>query len=817
MGSALAAALHDRFLLERELGRGGMATVYLAHDLKHDRLVALKVLRSELAAVLGPERFLQEIRLTARLRHPHILPVFDSGEAEGQLWYTMPYVDGESLRERLRREVQLPLPDALRIATEVAEALDHSHRHGVIHRDIKPENILLEESHAVVADFGIARALSRAAGATSANTEAGVVLGSPAYMSPEQAMGEVSVDGRTDVYALGCVLYEMLAGAPPLMGPTAQAVLARRLGEPAPRASALRVTVTPQLDAVIGKALASLPADRFTTAAEFARALESISVTSPVTESGAHAPLPSGHYARGAVGPLTRIPLERALRRWPVTLLMSGVAAILAGLFAVGSGSDTRRRSSEPATARAASKSVAVLPFRNLGDSSHSYYAEGFAEELSSALVRIQGLAVRPRGSVDREVDRGGNLEEVGRRLKAEHVIAGSVRPIGRRIRVNVELVHVDAGATTWSQSFDVGDISASTLQESIVSQVASALSVEVMPIVRNALAQRRGTDASAYDLYLQGRHFANLETLEGIQQAVALYNQAVARDSGFADGWVALGGAYDRLSQLGDKPSAEIHAAWRRAVERAIALDSLHGEAYVQRAHLRNRFDWDYEGADRDYRRAIALTPGSADPYLTYAQFLNVVGLDDSALAVMRRAVDINPTVAFRVANLVPRLRMVGRLDEAAAEARRALTLDSTLWIAHLMLGAVLLDQGKPAEAALEAERGHRIAGDLPFLLGTVARYYGRANRRSEAVSALAKLNQIARRQYVQWVFLAEAHLGVNDRAGSLDALEESAAAREPDLTWKLAYGHFDELRNEPRLQALLSRVGLAETRSRE
>jgi tetratricopeptide (TPR) repeat protein len=266
----LTSALADRYRVERQLGRGGMATVYLAQDLKHDRPVALKVLHPELAATVGPDRFLREIRTTARLDHPHILPVFDSGEAASLLWYTMPYVEGESLRDRLRREVQLPVDDAVRISCEVAEALAYAHEHGIIHRDIKPENILLTRGGARVADFGVARALE--AGAGGKLTETGLAVGTPAYMSPEQASAG-QVDGRSDVYALGCVLYEMLVGEPPYTGPTAQAIVAKRLSDPVPSVRRLREELPEELDAAIRRALAKTPADRFPTAAEFAKAL----------------------------------------------------------------------------------------------------------------------------------------------------------------------------------------------------------------------------------------------------------------------------------------------------------------------------------------------------------------------------------------------------------------------------------------------------------------------------------------------------------------------------------------------------------------
>jgi len=267
----LTAALADRYRIDREIGRGGMATVYLAHDVKHDRRVAVKVLHPDLGAILGGERFLAEIRTTARLQHPHILPLIDSGDADGLLFYVMPFVDGESLRERLARERQLPVADAIALARETADALEYAHRQGVIHRDVKPENILLADGHALVADFGIARAASRTGGERL--TETGISLGTPSYMSPEQAMGDTTIDARADVYALGCVLYEMLVGEAPFTGPTTQSIVARLITEPAPSARAKRGTVPELVDDAIATALQKLPADRQRSAAEFGAAL----------------------------------------------------------------------------------------------------------------------------------------------------------------------------------------------------------------------------------------------------------------------------------------------------------------------------------------------------------------------------------------------------------------------------------------------------------------------------------------------------------------------------------------------------------------
>ncbi|MEP7066453.1 MAG: protein kinase [Gemmatimonadota bacterium] len=315
----LTEALADRYRLERELGAGGMATVYLAHDLKHDRSVAVKVLRPELAAVIGAERFLAEIKTTAALQHPHILPLFDSGQADGFLFYVMPLIEGESLRDRLNREHQLPVEDSIRLAKEIGSALDYAHRHGVIHRDIKPENILLHDGAALVADFGIALAVSHAGG--NRMTETGLSLGTPGYMSPEQATGERGLDARSDVYSLGCLLYEMLAGEPPHTGPTVQAVIAAVVTKEPERLSIRRRSVPANIDAAVHKALAKLPADRFATADAFVRA-----ISDPT--SGAATSAMSG-FAPAAIAP-------RAPRSRRTTMLAAALLLLLIVVAASG-------------------------------------------------------------------------------------------------------------------------------------------------------------------------------------------------------------------------------------------------------------------------------------------------------------------------------------------------------------------------------------------------------------------------------------------------------------------------------------------------
>src|SRR6184192_3915684 len=413
----LQAALAERYTIERELGRGGMATVYLATDLKHHRQVAIKVLKPELAAAVGPQRFLREIETAARLQHPHILPLHDSGDADGFLYYVMPYVEGESLRQRLVREKQLPLEDALQITGAVASALSYAHSHDVVHRDIKPENILLSGGEAVVADFGIARALV-AAGADKL-TDTGLAVGTPGYMSPEQAMAEPRIDGRADTYALGCVLYEMLAGHPPFLGTTAQEILARHTLDPVPPLRTIRRELPEAIEHAVRKALAKAPADRWRSPAAFSEALGRAVAPPSVT--------------------------RRAARS--LGLVAVGVAALVAGYVVL-----TRR----PGSSAQPSQSIAVLPFQNVGgDVNNEPFSDGMTDEITTALGKVEGLRVTARSVVFRFKGKNVVPEEIGRQLHVLYVLDGGVRMGGTRRRVSAQLINVAGGNEIWAEEYD--------------------------------------------------------------------------------------------------------------------------------------------------------------------------------------------------------------------------------------------------------------------------------------------------------------------------------------------------------------------------
>jgi serine/threonine-protein kinase len=461
----LRAALGERYAFERELGTGGMATVFLARDLKHERQVAVKVLREAIAAALGRDRFLREIRIVANLQHPHILPLHDSGEADGFLYYVMPYVAGESLRARLDRDHELPVPEAARLLAEVADALAYAHRNGVVHRDIKPENIMLSGRHALVMDFGIAKAVSDASNTADKRTTAGLALGTPFYMAPEQAMGDPHVDHRADVYAVGILAYELLTGKPPFHGGTAQSVLSAHVME-APRSVTLsRPAVPAAFDRAVMKCLEKKPSDRWQTTDELLPVLESFAT-------------PSGGMTPTQTRPVSAVARPRR-RGW---LLGAGAVRVLllglAGWVLFG-----RPQAAGAAGPRPIGR-VAVLPLQDLsGSPAPDPFADGLVDALINRLAQGSGPVIVPRSSVMRYRRTELSVAEIARELNADAVVEGTLQRSGDRIRINLQLVEVASDRPLWSQSFETkgGDVLA--LQDSLSGVIARGIAVLLAPL----------------------------------------------------------------------------------------------------------------------------------------------------------------------------------------------------------------------------------------------------------------------------------------------------------------------------------------------
>ena len=670
--STLSEALSDRYTVERELGRGGMAVVYLAQDRRHGRPVALKVLNPELAHALGSERFEREIHVAARLQHPHILTVLDSGDAAGHLWFTMPFVEGESLRNRLARESQLPVEEAVRIAREAADALDYAHRHGIVHRDIKPDNILLSDGHALVADFGIARALK--AGGEHL-TATGASIGTAAYMSPEQAAGEREVDARSDIYSLAIVLYEMLAGATPFDAPTPQATIARRFTEDPAPVRRHRSSVPEHIERALQQALARTAADRFTTARAFADALNAGPVASTTVVTPVATPVASA--VAGSSSALARV------RRTPAYLAL--VVGLLIGVGALFAWSRTGSDVDPAAAMRAGSVApggvrIAVLPFENLGDSADAYFADGVTDAVRGKLAEIDGFEVIARGSSQ---EYGGSTKppsQIADELGVHYLLTGTVRWVKQadgtsRVQVRPELVEIGDGAarTRWGEPFNAPLTDVFEVQEQIAGRVSGALDLALGTSDRERLAQEPTKDLEAYNLYLQAQAIVGRDP-GSVRRVIALLELAVRRDSTFAMAWGRL--ASSRAALLTMSTAVLDSSEVREALERAMALAPDAPTTYAARFIFAHNIERDLPQARLLLQEAVNRYPNDA----LFLRNLSILELNDgkveAALAILRRVALVDPRSLQTQRLLGGVLVLAGRMDEAQAPLERALEL---------------------------------------------------------------------------------------------------------------------------------------------
>ncbi len=780
----LNAALSDRYRIERELGAGGMATVYLARDLKHERDVAIKVLTPELAAALGAERFLAEIKTTAGLRHPHILPLYDSGEAAGLLYYVMPLVEGESLRERLDREKQLPLDHALTIAREVADALSYAHGRGVIHRDIKPENILLENGHAVVADFGIAKALDAAGGGSL--TQTGASVGTPLYMSPEQAAGEKDLDGRSDLYSLACVLYEMLGGQPPFTGPTVESVVHQHIAVEPPPITNLRPAVPAGLAAVLQRALAKAPADRFNPVARFAQALS----TGP------------GASVTGAVTSAAPVGFPR--RRW-LGLAAGGVLVLAAAAYVL-----TRSASDGDASSSGVIRSIAVLPLDNYSaDSTQAYFAEGMTDELTTDLASISSLRVISRGSVMQFAGRNRPAApEVARALNVDAIVEGSVTREGDRVRITAQLIDARADRHLWAQTFERQSSDVLALQADLASAIASAINARITPGEQTRLAAAPSIDPAAHDAYLRGRYFFARPNDENLEKAIAAFNQAVQLSPEFAPAWSGLSDAYLWAAfNEGFISAKDAGPRARSAALRAVQLDSSAAEGHASLATYLAWFAHDWAGSEAEYRRAIAINPNYAFAHDQFGLVLAILGRFDESIAEGKKAMTLDPLSPAILVDAMVAYEYQRNAPVFEELAQRATELDPTFYLASQIEGELDLQVGRYREAISHLEKARTL--DAPsFTTAFLAYAYGKVGDEARARAALADLKRMSRSGEGAPFDLALFYLGQGETQRAIDYLEEAFAADSQSLVWLKQDAIFDPLRRDPRFIALMRQM---------
>lgn len=824
------AALDHDYEVIRLLGRGGMATVYLAVDRKTGQQVAVKVLEPDLAGSVGHDRFLREIGIASKLQHPGILTVQDSGESNGLLYYVMRYVEGESLRDRMDREQQMAIGDALRIASEVATALHAAHEQGFIHRDIKPDNIMLSEGRALLVDFGIARAIDQAG--TEKLTETGLAVGTPAYMSPEQWAGGNRVDGRADQYALACVTYEMLMGETPFGGPTAQVILARHLAADVPEMRIARPTIDPAVEEAVQRAMAKVPADRFADIAEFGELLAEYVSTAPGSgshrqtsgsqrqptgshrqTSGGHRQTSGGHRqtsgshrqtsgsqrARAGAHRMDDDSYDVEPQPWyrrtatiiaAVAVLALGLGGAVAMKFGGGGGENTER------------PRLVVLPFKNMGEPGDAYFADGVAEEITSRLSSVSSIGVIARTSAAQYRDKNVSVQQIGKELGIGYVIEGSVRwdrsAAGRPlVLISVRLINAATGEPIWTLPSSAVELSnVFGIQEQIALNVFEKLQVVLGAPDSTRLAARPTEDMSAYDLYLRGNAYYNKSWERAdVDSAISMYEQATQQDPKFAVAWAQLGKTHAWKHRLGfDETPARLALA-REAIDKAKSLGPDLVETHIAEGMYLYWGEWKFEEAVTALSQARTIQPSNAWVYLQMGNIRRRQGQWLQAVAEYEKAGEFDPRshiIWFNIGHLKLHIR---QFDEAGKYLERALTLQPTFLDALLLRKGLIASQTADralVRAAMDSaakvvppERWRPLAGS--WLTGPMRMAYPSAAERMGIIKAGSygldsSLTLLARGEALTELGAAAAAKATIDSAlTSLNALR----ARTPDVAW--------------------------------
>jgi TolB-like protein/tRNA A-37 threonylcarbamoyl transferase component Bud32 len=773
----LPPILGGRYRIDRELGRGGMARVFLAQDLKHIRAVAVKVIRPELAESLGRDRFLREIGIAARLRHPNIMPLYDSGDSDGVLWFVMPYEEGLSLKTRLGNGTPLPITDAVSILRDVARALAYAHAQGVVHRDVKPDNVMLSGGAAVVADFGIAKAISAAqtTGAGDSITQTGVVIGTPAYMAPEQAIGDPGADHRADIYAFGCLAYELFVGNPPFAGLSNHHVVAAHLGTAAKSISDTRVDIPEPIVRLVANCLEKDPGSRPQSAQALVETLESGATPS------------SARRARGR----SRVRIAAAI---------AGIAAIGVIAFLVARG--TLRLS----TGASGPVTIAVLPLTSLGgDSLQPFVAEGLSDEIATSLVRYPWVRVKSRRGVgnyrgQREID----IEAIGKALGARYLVTGSFRDIGGRTTVQAQLLNASDGAVLWADQFTPsGELA--VVRDAIAKAISDTLRTIAGGAARNQVGNaraRRAGNPAAYQTYLVAqRKFASRG--QSIVTSIELFREAISLDSSLADAYAGLSLALALSPAFQSVPAATVEAEATAMARKALQLDPDLGSAHTALALvLQHGYHW--REAEAEFLQAVAADPHDVEARLQYGRHLLARGRLADGTTQFRAAVEDDPQSAIVAANYAAAWLTVGQVDSAIFQSRRALRIDSTALPAIGIGSSALAIAGRREEALELIKRNPPFQPNTLYLLGLS----GDTARVRQALNAMAALRP---RPGTFETATAFAMIGLGNDEAALDALDRASDQGEIWPTWSITrYKVNQRFTQSRRFQNLLARVGL-------
>ena len=807
-------------IIER-LGAGGMGEVYLAQDLTLGRQVALKLLPAHFTEdAQRLRRFEQEARSASALNHPNILTIYEIGHADSVRYIATEFIDGVTLSERIA-DRPMETSEALDVAVQVASALTAAHAKGIVHRDIKPDNIMISqgghlaqrENLVKVLDFGIAKLTDQTTGEAEAitrvllNTHEGSVIGTASYMSPEQARGD-KVDVRTDIWSLGIVLYEMLSNRRPFEGDSHQDIIASILKEAPPP---LPVEVPDRLKWIVEKALRKNREERYQTSSEMFSDLREVqrqsgnAIDERTSRTGDDTARENADTQASIARPTPSVEyIISGIKNHKATFA-AGLAVLLLAALSFAYRLYTNRTSNT-----APIQSLAVLPFINeSGNSDVEYLSDGMTESLINSLSQLPNLAVKARGAVFRYKGRDLAPQQVGSELSVQAVLSGRVVQRGDQLTLSLELVDVRTANQIWGDQYHRKLTDLIALQSEITHDVLQKLRVRLSGAEEQKLAKNYTANPEAYQLYLKGRYHLLKVTRSEVQTSLSLFQQAIAVDPSYALAYVGLASAYRALALGGELLPTEFFPKAKAAAQKALDIDDRLAEAHAELGFIIFRFDWDWNAAENECKRALELDPNSADAHLNYAQLLSYTGRHAQALAEAKRARELDPLNVRTNALEGELLTYAGRTDEALDRLQKTFELDPNLGFAHIFASSAYIEKGMYGEAITEARRAKELSPVSTYPLALLGYALAKSGKRAEARAVLEELLRSSAEHYIPPYHIALVYNGLDDRDDALAWLERGFEQREPKMTFLKVEPKWNNLRGDPRFQDLMRRVG--------
>jgi serine/threonine-protein kinase len=813
----------SRYRVVRQIGAGGMGEVYLAEDTSLDRQIALKVLRAETAADRGRvRRFVQEAKAASALNHPNILTIYETGEGEGLRFMAAEYVKGETLTAALKRE-GLTLKQTLDIAAQIASALQAAHEAGIVHRDVKPDNVMLRPDGLVkVLDFGIAKLAERqspapdpeAATALRVETNPGVVVGTAAYMSPEQARGQV-VDARSDIFSLGVVFYEMLTGARPFDGENSLDVIASILHrEPAPLRQLLP-DVPRDIERIVGKALRKDREERYQTAKDLLIDLKDVRQELEFQHKLEHAVAPQRAAVETETASATTASamhttssaeyIAAGIKKHKRAVFVA-LALVVAAALGLGYWFYARRT---PDSSRI--ESIAVLPFHNeSGNADIEYLSDGMTESLINSLSQLPGMRVIARSSVFRYKGKEVDVQQAAKDLNVRAVLTGRVLQRGDTLDVSIDLTDAQNNTQLWGQRFTRKAADIFAVEDEIAEQATNALRLRLTGAQQERVVKRYTDDEEAYKLYLQGRFYFNKHTNEGARKAIDYFKQATARDPAYALAYAGLADTYDEIAGAPGAPPDEVYPQARAAVMQALAIDNNLAEAHEALGTIKFDYDWDWRGAESEYKAALALNPNNALAHDYYAMLLLDVGRFDEALAQIKQAQELDPLSIYLSKHLGTYYIFTHQYDRALEQLQKTLELDPNFQMTYYDTGFSYARKGQYPEALAQFQKMEQLEPENSSALSGQGYVYALWGKEAEARQKIKEIEALSARGYYVALDAAGIYAALDDRDHVFEWLEKGVQQHDNQMITLRVYPPLEPLHSDPRFQDLLRRVGL-------